>query len=343
MGNYTAVVIGCGARAAGHIDAYRHLPDARVVACCAPSAVRREPLAARYGLRAYADAAVMLGRERPDIVHLITGVETRVPLMRLVSEHCVPMCTVEKPIAAAVGDWRELLELSRSTATRFAVCHQFRWQTHLMKCQAALQSGGLGPVRFLDISSGMNIAGQGTHTLNYGRSLIGDCKVSNVFASASGWSNDHFHPAPATTQAYLTFENGCRALWTSGPVSPRSGDPATVWQHVRVAAYAERGRVNYEEFGRWEIVGGSCEESGDFGGMETWRANNDLAQARFHAAMFRWHETGEEPGTSLAHSLHEWATVLAVYQSALERRPIAIEAFDPPVDLFDRLQEGLRR
>ena len=56
---YKAAVIGCGLRAVDHIHAYDYLEDAQVAACCAPSVVRREPLAARYGLRAYADAAAM--------------------------------------------------------------------------------------------------------------------------------------------------------------------------------------------------------------------------------------------------------------------------------------------
>ena len=43
-----------------------------------------------------------------------------------------------------------------------------------------------------------------------------------------------------------------------------------------------------------------------------------------------------EPGTSLRQSLHEWAVVLAVYQSAVERRPISLMDFAPPDDLVDR-------
>lgn len=110
---------------------------------------------------------------------------------------------------------------------------------------------------------------------------------------------------------------------------------------MRVAAYADRGRVLYEEFGRWETVGPLGEERGDFGGMDGWRANNLLAQAGFHRAMFGWlagDKTGSAPGTSLKQSLHEWAVVLALYQSALERRPIDMADFDPPDDLVARVR-----
>ncbi len=337
---YKAVIVGCGGRAPAHIEAYRELPGARVTACCAPSPKRRDPLADRYGLRAYADPAEMIRAEKPDIVHLVTWPDTRVALMTLVSDLGVPLCTVEKPIATAVDDWRCLRELEAASRTKFAVCHQVRWQPNLVKCQQALSSGRLGALVFLDLSAGMNIAGQGTHTLNYGLSLNGDAPVARVFGNASGWdASDPGHPGPATTEAYLTFANGARGLWTSGTTSPRCGDPNTTWQHVRVAACAEKGRVLFEEFGRWEVVGPDGAERGDYGGMEAWARNNLLAQTAFHQAMFDWLEDDRKiPGTSLKQSLHEWAVVLALYHSALSRAPVDMAAFDPPGDLVDRVR-----
>jgi len=341
MKTYRAAIIGCGHRAPAHIEAYQHIPNASVVACCAPSAHRRDPLAARYHLKAYSDPREMIRVEQPDIVHLVTWPDTRVELMTLVSELGVPLCTTEKPLAAAVQDWRALCALEQNTRTKFAVCHQVRWQPDLVRCQEALRSGRLGKVLFLDISAGMNIAGQGTHTLNYGMALAGDLPVERVFANASGWdAADPGHPGPATSEAYLTFTGGLRGLWTSGYTSPRCGDPATTWQHVRVAAYAERGRVLFEEFGRWEIMGPGVEERGSYGGMEEHGRNNLLAQAGLHQAMFSWLENDRQvPGTSLAQSLQEWKVVLAMYASALERRPITLEGFEPHNDLVERYRE----
>jgi predicted dehydrogenase len=343
---YRAAIIGCGGRAPAHIEAYhaklrmRKIVDAEVVACCAPSPTRRDPLASRYGIKAYDNAEKMIRAEKPDIVHIVTWPDTRVELMTLVSNLGVPLCTVEKPIALGVKDWRELQRLASSTHTKFAVCHQLRWHPDVMKCQQAMMSGKLGQTLFLDISSGMNIAGQGTHTLNYGRSLVGDPLVTQVFAGVNGWDNsDPGHPAASATAAYLTFENGIRGLWTSGPVSPRCGDPGTVWQHVRIAAYAQIGRVLYEEFGKWEIAAQESLISGDYGGMEGHGKSNLLAQAGFHKAMFGWLEDDNNPpGTNLKTSLHEWAVVLALYQSALEHRPVSLDGFDPSEDLIERIK-----
>jgi predicted dehydrogenase len=347
MSKYRVAVVGCGGRSRAHILPY--FPPlsageaAEVVACCAPNPERREKVAAEFGLRAYADVQTMIEQEKPDLVHLVTWPDTRVELMTLVSDLGVPLCTVEKPIATGAADWRQLCALEKRTATRFAICHQMRWQKHLSLCRAALQSGAMGDVKFLDISAGMNIAGQGTHTLNYGRSLVGDAKVARVAGSAFGWDrSDKGHPAPAASEAYLTFETGLRALWTSGPISPRCGDPKTTWQHVRIAAYADQGRVNYEEFGKWEIVSPAGNECGHYGGMETWMANNLEAQSDFHQAMFDWLEDDRKvPGTSLEQSLHEWKVVLAVYTSALLREPVNLDSFEPEDDLFHALEAAL--
>jgi hypothetical protein len=47
------------------------------------------------------------------------------------------------------------------------------------------------------------------------------------------------------------------------------------------------------------------------------------------------------PGTALAASLHEWKVVLALYTSALERRPVDLPTFEPQEDLFHALEKAL--
>jgi len=342
---YRAAVIGCGHRGVNHIDAYGQIDNAEIVACCAPTPTRREPVAERFGIRAYGDAAEMIRTEKPDIVHVVTWPDVRVDPMTLVSELGVPLCTVEKPIAIGVVDWRKLCELAVSSKTKFAVCHQTRWNPNLEKCRQALRSGKLGRVLFLDFSAGMNVSGQGTHTLNYGLSLNDDSPITHVFGAAAGDKEmASRHPSPDATSGSLTCENGVRAMWVSGPPAPRCGNPETVHEHVRAAAYCENGRVEWQQFGKWEIVGpggtegGLCRED-----PEQFAANWLFEQAEFHRAMFTWLEDDTRPaGTNLARSLHEWKIVLALYASAVRREPIALADFDPPDDLFTQLAEVLK-
>jgi len=340
---YRAAVIGCGGRCPAHVKAYERIENAEVVACCDLVAEKRDKRAEEFGIKAYGDAAEMLAAEKPDIVHITTQPTARVDLMTTVSQGRVPLCTVEKPIATGVRDWRSLCELEAKSGTKFAVCHQFRWHENLVRCREALASGKLGEVKFLEFSAGMNISGQGTHILNYGMSLNGDSPVARVFGAAAGASDTGgMHPAPKHTLGYLLFENGVRAMWNNGPTAPVTGDPKTDYQHVRAAAHADKGRVLWEEFGRWEIVGPDGRESGDCGDTDTVRASNQAAQAAFHNAMFTWLGDDAKPaGTNLAQSLHEWKVVLALYAGALWRRPVELADFDPPEDLFEQLLEAL--
>ena len=187
----------------------------------------------------------------------------------------------------------------------------------------------------------MNVSNQGTHALNYVMSLNGDARVETVFGAASGMSgSDPTHPAPDTSVGYLLFENGVRCLWHHGTTAPLIGDPATTYQHVRIAAYAELGRVLYEEFRNWEIVSPDGTERGHVG--DTWAANNLLAQAGLTHATLGWLEDETAlPGTDLNQSLHEFKALLALYASSLQRRPIELAAFEPEDGLFEQLDAAL--
>lgn len=344
MGKYKVGIIGCGGRGTAHIRAYQHIDRAEVVACCDLVAEKAEKCAEEFSLAPYTDAAEMIKAAKPDMVHVVTGPTARTGPLTLASDLGVPLCTVEKPLATAVSDWKQLCALEASSKTKFAVCHQFRWYPDFVKCRQAVASGKLGKVRFLDFSAGMNISGQGTHILNYGMSLNGDSPVVRVFGAASGFTGaDRTHPAPDSTVGYLTFENGVRGLWNNGPTAPVCGDGEATYQHVRAAAYCEKGRVEWQEFGLWQIVSPDGVQGVSFGGSEDRQAKNLLAQAAFHEAMFDWLEDDGKPaGTNLKQSLHEWQVVLALYASALQRRPIEIAQFDPPEDLFDQLAAALK-
>ena len=340
---YRVGVIGCGSRGSMHIDAYKLLNRGKVVACCDVVKEKADERAQEFGIKAYYDPEAMIKEEQPDLIHITTPPTARVNLLSLASDSGVPACTVEKPLATGVEDWHQLQDIEKAGASKIAVCHQFRWHRDFIRCQDAINSGDLGKVIFLDISAGMNVSGQGTHVLNYGFSLVGESQITQVFGSAFGDEGmSGFHPGPDTTAGYLSYANGVRGFWNNGSTAPRCGDRSTDYQHVRLAAYAEKGRILWEEFGKWEIATPDGIESGHFGGRDAWVDNNLKAQAAFHNAMFDWIEDDRRiPGTNFRQSLHEWEGILALYASALERRPIALTDFNPPEDLFNRLKAAL--
>jgi len=340
---YRSAIIGCGGRSIWHARAYKLISRGRLVACCDLDAERRQSYAREFGITSYADATEMIKKEEPDLVHVVTAPNVRVELMQVISDNNVPACIVEKPIACKVSDWKKLCELESKTKTKFAVNHQFRWHPNLTRCREALGSGKLGKLLFLDFSAGMNISGQGTHILDYAMSLNQDRPVVRIFGAASGDKEiKSVHPAPDTTVAQVVFANGVYGMWNNGFTAPRTVDDKAVYKHCRVAAYAERGRTLWEEFGKWEIASSEGVESGKVTSAREWEEGNHAAQAGLTNAMFDWIEDDSKPaGTNLKLALHQWNVVLGLYASSLLRRPIDIP-FDPSEDLFPGLAEALR-
>ena len=344
MPKYRTAIIGCGGRAHGHANAYQHVYQGELIACANRSDVaRREKFADTFNITGYSDAEEMIRTEQPDLVHLVTMPDQWRELMPMVSELGVPACIVEKPIACNVADWRFLCELEAKTDTKFGVGKQFRWHPSLMQCQRALRYDELGSLRFLDFSCGMNIAAQGTHIIDWAMFLNGDSPIVRIFANANGIELlESDYPAPDTTSAQVLFENGVYGLWNTGWTSPRVVDDPASYKHCRIAAYTDTGNVLFEEFGNWAVTSPKMSKYPMFPTTpETWRANNDYAQAGLTNAMFTWIEDDTRAvGTNLKRALHQFNAVLGIYASAISHEPIDIP-FDPPDDLDTQLREVL--
>ena len=207
----------------------------------------------------------MIERERPDIVHVVTQPADRAPLMHLVAELGVAAAVVEKPLAARVTDWRCAGGAgAAAAATRFTVSHQFRWHVDLTRCRAGRWSRGAWArcklpgdlLRDEHLQSG------------YPRPQLHDVAQRRL-AGKDGIrrrqrdERQRSDPPRARHLAWPTCcsRTACAACGTTGTTAPLIGDPDTTYQHVRVAAYAERGRVLYEEFRDWEIVSDPTESS----------------------------------------------------------------------------------
>lgn len=344
MKTYRCVILGCGSRARMHALAYKHITRGDLVACCELIEEQRDKFADEFGITGYADAIEMIEKEKPDLIHVVTAPSTRVNLLTMVHEQGIPACMVEKPIAYEVKDWRKLVELEAKSKTKFGVNAQFRYHEILTRCREAINSGKLGKVRFLDSSAGGTICDQGVHVLDWSMSLIGNTPVTRVFGAASGAENmtHPMHPSPDNTIAQLMFADGTVGMWNLGISAPRVLDDERYFVHCRVAAYAERGRTLYEEFGNWEIASPDGVESGRVKDMDDWEEGNHRAQANFTNAMFDWMEdNAKAPGTNLERALVQWNVIQGLYASALWRKPVDVP-FDPPDDLFEKLAEALR-
>ncbi len=347
MSKYRAAVVGCGPRSHGHLSAYRLLDTVEVVACCDRLDDRRMSFETKYGLRGYRDPVEMIEREKPDLVHLVTRPGTRVEQLQMVSELGVPACIVEKPISLEVRDWRALCALAESTETKVSVGAQWRYSPHMSRCREALASGRLGRPLLLEATAVSSLCDQGVHVLDWAMSLNGESPARRASGAVHGADElGSTQPGPRGAAAYLAFENGVGCSFVLGPAAPlvsTSYEAIGRYSHCRVAAYCERGRVLFEEFGRWEIASPEGLESGETMSMAEWEAHNDQAQANLTQATISWLEDDARPAdTCLTRTLAQWNAILGVYASGVWSRPVDLP-FDPPEDLFAQLTAHLTR
>lgn len=331
--SYRCAFLGCGPRAAGHAEAYRHITRGELVAVCDMNPQRLAVFADKYGIAGrYTDLDEMLQAVRPDVVHLITPPTLRVSLMTRLANAGIPGVIVEKPICIGADDYKALRQLEAQSRTRFVVNHQLRHHPKILEFLASVKAGEIGQVRFMDASCLYPMSGQGVHILDLMFAFNGYAKPQVVFGNSSGYDDiDGKHPSPRTAEMLITFENGVRAALMAGEGAPQF-EPGPSWAHKRIAIYGTHGFLHWR-MNAWErsLPDGTVEQ-----GRKAYGDEDVIGQTNHTNAIFDWLEdAGKVHPCNLATSLDEWLVILANYVSSIEMRPVALP-FDPPDDLLDR-------
>jgi len=335
---YRTAILGCRGRSRGHANAYEHISRGKIVAICDMVEKLLNDFGDQFGIEnRYIDLHEMLDKEKPDVLHIVTRPELRVPLMTIVSEHEVPAVLVEKPIAIDSEDYLALVELSKKTSTKFAINHQLHFHPKRLELQRIVEEGGIGDIRFLDTSARGNLLGQGTHVTEMMFAFNGHVAPTSVFGQVSGDGDlDSKHPAPAMIEAAINFENGTRGLIQTGENAPAVSD-AGKNRHKRISVYGTRGFVQWQ-MDAWECSTPDGYESGE----KSYGAEDVLGQAGLTEAVFDWLEDDNylHP-TCLENSLQQYNMILAIYASALEHRHIPLP-YQPEDNFIERLKATLK-
>ena len=334
--SYRCAFLGCGPRAQGHARAYDLIAAGLKAACCDLDQKRLDDFAAKYQIpQRYTELDEMLDKEQPDVVHLVTPPKLRVELMTRLAKAGVPGVIVEKPICIGADDYKALRQLEQQTATKFAVNHQLRHHPTILDFLRRVEEGEIGEVRFLDASAMLPLAGQGVHVLDLIFAFNGYAEAHTAFGAASGYDDlGGTHPSPNTTEALLTFRNGVRAALQAGEGAPAFEPDDRVFMHKRIAVYGTHGFLHWR-MNAWER---SLPDGTVAHGEKDYAEEDVRGQAHLTQAMFAWlDDDAAVSPTNLNTSLDEWLLILAIYQSAVEARPVDLP-FDPPDDLLDRFR-----
>jgi predicted dehydrogenase len=136
-------LIGCGKVGATHAQAYRDLPQSRLVAVCGRTEAPARAFGQALGVPAYTDAEEMLERERPVAVSICTPHPSHAELVEACARRGVH-ALVEKPLAPDLAGCDRAIEACAKAGVRLGVVSQRRLYPPVRRVRDAIAEGRLG-------------------------------------------------------------------------------------------------------------------------------------------------------------------------------------------------------
>ena len=137
-------IIGCGKIADQHVQAAHRAGGCEIVAVCDRERLMAEQLAERFKIAGvFSDAAEMLGKIRPDVVHITTPPLGHFPLAKLCLEHGSNVY-LEKPFTVTAAEAQELVALAEKKNLRLTAGHNYQFTLEMLEMRRQVASGFLG-------------------------------------------------------------------------------------------------------------------------------------------------------------------------------------------------------
>jgi len=156
-------LIGVGAVAMVHLEAYRGLSQVHVVAAADSNPQRLAEVAGREGLRGYASAAQMLASESLDIVCVLTPTAAHeAAVLECARAGVHVLC--EKPLSLSVESCERMIAACQAHGVQLCYGASYRYLPAVAKARELILSGALGEILLLRESAigGNGPAGRGT-------------------------------------------------------------------------------------------------------------------------------------------------------------------------------------
>ncbi len=339
---FKCAIIGVsGGRASGLADAYRYITRGKLAAISSRQRDKLDAFGTDYGVAArYTDYREMFAREKPDLVHVNTPPTVRLEIMRAAHDAGIPALIVEKPLACQGEDFIAIREFARTSTVKFAINHQLHFHPRRRALQHLVQDGKIGAVRFIEASARMNLAYQGTHSLEAIGAFNPGGRPIMVFGQVSGaeglQESRGQHYAPDQSLAKINYDNGVHALLQCGDNAIKVKDDDRTHIHKRIAVYGTRGYVKWTMWS-WETYMNGVHDSG----IHEYPEQDILGQAGMTEAMFDWlvDDKVVHP-LNIGLALQDFNTILGMYMSALHHEVVSLPV-EPEPDLLNHLRKRL--
>jgi len=141
------VAVGAGYFSQYHFDAWQRIEQAEIVALCALDAAQASEAAGKFHIpRTYGDVGVMLDREQPDFVDIITPPGSHWELVQLAAKRGVHILC-QKPLAPTMEEARAIVDIAAKAGVRLMVHDNFRFQPWHREAKKLLDQGAIGALQ----------------------------------------------------------------------------------------------------------------------------------------------------------------------------------------------------
>lgn len=135
-------LIGCGYFANNHLNAWRDVTGAELIAVCDQDVGRANKAAKTFGIaNVYSDAGKMLQEQGLDFVDVVTQAPSHRPIVELVASYGVNVIC-QKPFAPTMDDARAMVIACKQAHVQLMVHENFRWQRPIRALKAASETIG---------------------------------------------------------------------------------------------------------------------------------------------------------------------------------------------------------
>lgn len=152
MSNLRVGIVGLGWVASAHIETFKNVNGAEVVAVCSRREHDPAALQARYGipLRAYTDYEEMLADPEIDVIDICTPHPFH-PAQAVAAAQAGKHLIIEKPIALTYEDAAAIKKAVEAAGVKACVCFECRFSAHFTMVRAALDQGLLGDLHYAEV------------------------------------------------------------------------------------------------------------------------------------------------------------------------------------------------
>jgi predicted dehydrogenase len=132
--------VGAGYFSQFHLQAWRAIPEVELVAWC-----DRDPakLKAFSPGKAYSDAGEMLGREKPDLLDIVTPPDSHLELVEAAARRGIAL-VCQKPLAPSYEDAVRLVKTAEAAGIMLVVHENFRFMPWYREAKRLIDAGHLG-------------------------------------------------------------------------------------------------------------------------------------------------------------------------------------------------------